>query len=308
MPIVSRHPIHGDILRTPEERFANLDGWPYAPRYIDDLPGYEGMRLHYVDEGPADAAVTFLCLHGEPSWCYLYRKMMPAFLAAGHRVVTFDWFGFGRSDKPVRDEAYSFDFHRNLMLTLVERLNLNNVCLLVQDWGGLLGLTLPMAAPERVTRLLVMNTTIADGRTPSQGFMAWKTYAGANPDLPVGPLMKRGTSVLTEAEVQAYDAPFPDIAYKAGARRFPQLVPILPEMRGAEIGVAARAFFQNDWTGSSFMAVGAADPVLGPDVMAELRSAIRGCPEPMVIPDGGHFVQEWGAPIADAALDHFKLR
>lgn len=297
----------GRILRTPEERFAARADWPFAPRYIDDLPGFGGMRLHHVDEGKADAPVTFLCLHGEPSWSYLYRKMIPVFTAAGCRVVAPDWFGFGRSDKPADDAVYTIDFHRRTLIAFVERLNLANVCLVVQDWGGLIGLTYPMAAPDRVTRLLIMNTTIADGRPPSDGFLAWKAYAASQPDLAVGALMKRGTNVLTPADVAAYDAPFPDISYKGGVRRFPELVPIAPEMAGADLGVAARAWYRDHWRGESFMAVGGADPVLGPAVMEELRTAIPGCPAPMVIPEGGHFVQEWGAPIAAAALAHFGL-
>ena len=136
-----------EALRTPDERFANLPGWSYAPKYIDDLKGYEGLRMHYVDEGPKDG-VTFLCIHGEPSWAYLFRKMAPVFTGAGHRFVAVDMFGFGRSDKPVDDATYTYHFHRNALLAFVEKLNLKNICLVVQDWGGLLGLTLPMAAPR----------------------------------------------------------------------------------------------------------------------------------------------------------------
>jgi haloalkane dehalogenase len=233
--------------------------------------------------------------------------MIPVFTGAGHRVVAFDWLGFGRSDKPQADAVYSFHFHRNLLLAFVTRMDLRNVCLVVQDWGGLLGLTLPMDATERVTRLLVMNTTLADGRDPGRGFLAWKAYAAKTPDLPAGELLKRGTPHLTDAEMAAYDAPYPDIHYKAGARRFPQLVPVSPHMEGADTSRAARTFLRERWTGESFMAVGDADPVLGPDVMADLRADIRGCPAPMMIAGGGHFVQEWGAPIADAALKHFRL-
>ncbi|MBI1339881.1 alpha/beta fold hydrolase [bacterium] len=297
----------GEVLRTPDERFAALPGWTYQPRYIDDLPGREGLRLHYIDEGPPDAAVTVLALHGQPSWSYLNRKMIPVYVAAGCRVVAFDWFGFGRSDKPVSDAVYTFNFHRDTLLAFVERMDLLNVCLQVQDWGGLLGLTLPMAQPERVTRLVVMNTAIADGSPPSDGFLAWKAYAATQPDLDCGKLIRRGTPVLSEAEAAAYNAPYPDAAYKGGVRRFPEIVPVSPDMEGADIGVAARRFLSTEWTGESFMAVGEADPVLGLAVMAGLRSIIRGCPEPMLIPEGGHFVQEWGEPIARAALAHFKL-
>ena len=134
-----------EALRTPDERFADLPGFSYAPSYVEDLPGYEGLRAHYVDAGPADAGDTYLLLHGEPTWAYLYRKMIPVFLAAGGRVIAPDFYGFGRSDKPVRESDYTFDFHRNYLLRLVERLDLTRITLVVQDWGGLLGLTLPVA-------------------------------------------------------------------------------------------------------------------------------------------------------------------
>lgn len=299
-----------DVFRTPDSRFGDLPDFPYAPRYLDDLPGYEGLRAAYVDEGPRGAADTFLCLHGEPTWGYLYRRMMPVFLQAGARVVAPDFFGFGRSDKPLDEGVYGFRFHRDFLLRLVERLDLQRITLVVQDWGGLIGLTLPVDAGfrPRLSRLLVMNTTLAVGEPPSQGFLAWRDYAARNPDMAVGSLIQRGTSHLTAAEVAAYDAPFPDEASKAGVRAFPQLVMTEPGMQGIEESRAALRFWSEDWDGPSFMAVGGADPVLGPDVMARLRASIRGCPEPMVIPEAGHFVQEWGEPIARAALEGFRER
>ncbi len=159
-----------EALRTPEERFVNLPGWSYAPHYVDDLPGYEGLRVHYVDEGPREAKQTFLCLHGEPSWAYLYRKMAPVFLESGARVVAPDFLGFGRSDKPVDDAVYSFKFHRDLLLAFIERLDLRNMTLVVQDWGGLLGLTIPVDMPERVARLLIMNTGFPSVRSRRRVF------------------------------------------------------------------------------------------------------------------------------------------
>lgn len=296
-----------EALRTPDERFANLPGFSFAPHYAEDLPGFEGLRMHYLDEGPKDAETTFLCLHGEPSWSYLYRKMLPVFTAAGARVIAPDLFGFGRSDKPVDDAVYTFSFHRTALKAFIDRMNLKNVCLVVQDWGGVLGLTLPMDYPDRVTRLLIMNTGLGVGVKPSKGFMEWQAYNRANPDLAVGGLIKRATPILSEAEVAAYDAPFPDVRYKAGVRRFPEIVPITPEMDGVETSKRAAKFLSEDWAGDSFMAVGMQDPVLGPEVMALLRGVIRNCPEPMLIEDGGHFVQEWGAPIADAAVKAFGL-
>lgn len=296
-----------EALRTPDERFAQLPDWPYAPNYLDDLPGYEGLRMHYVDEGPRDGPV-FLCLHGEPSWSYLYRRMAPGFLAAGGRFVAFDFFGFGRSDKPVDDAVYTTDFHRNSALAFIQRMDLRNVTLVIQDWGGLIGLTLPLVEPERYSRLIIMNTAFATGVLPSQGFIAWRSFAAANPDMDVGTLIARGTPHLSEAEIAAYNAPFPDVRYKAGVRRFPQLVPDDPNLPFAKLVREAVAFWKERWTGPSFMAVGAADPVLGVEVMDSVRANIRNCPAPLIIPEGGHFVQEWGDRIVPAALAAFGGR
>jgi pimeloyl-ACP methyl ester carboxylesterase len=296
-----------EVLRTPDERFTGLPDWPYEPLYVDDLPGYEGLRMHYVDVGPRDAPVTFVCLHGEPTWGYLYRRMIPVFVESGHRVIAPDLFGFGRSDKPADDGVYSFAFHRDALKRFFERCELLDACLVVQDWGGLLGLTLPMDYAERITRLLVMNTGLGTGRPVGPGFEAWRAYCAANPDLDVGALMQRATPHLSEAEAGAYSAPFPDRRYKAGVRRFPELVQTRPEMAGVETGREAAEFLAREWLGQSFMAIGMQDPVLGEPVMRALHRRIRNCPEPMLLAEAGHFVQEWGAPVARAALAHFGL-
>ena len=292
-----------NVLRTSDERFAGLPGWPYAPQYLQ----VDGLRMHYVDEGPRDAAVTALCLHGQPSWSYLYRKMIPVFAAAGLRVVAPDWFGFGRSDKPEDDAWYTFDRHRDSMLRFVEQMDLRNVMLVVQDWGGLLGLTLPLQQAERYTRLLVMNTGLGTG-TVTEGFKQWRAYANSQPDMAIGKLFQRGNPGMTAEEAAPYDAPFPDVRYKAGVRRFPNLVPDSEDAPGAELSRQAARFWSERWQGDSFMAIGMQDPVLGPPAMQSLRKLIRGCPEPLEVADGGHFVQERGGPVAEAALRHFGLR
>ena len=301
-------------IRTPDDRFENVPGWDYAPHYIDDLPGYEGLRMHYVDEGPKEG-VTFLCIHGEPSWSYLFRKMAPVFTDAGHRFVALDMFGFGRSDKPVDDDVYTYHFHRDALIAFVERMDLKNVCLVVQDWGGVLGLTLPMAAPERYTRLIIMNTGLPGGEDAGKGFADWRAFNRANPDLDVAALMKRSTPVLTDDEAAAYAAPFPDQSFKGGVRRFPELVMMKENgedltpasAEGVETSLKARQFWMQDWSGESFMAIGMQDPVLGPKVMQMMRMLIKGCPEPMEIEEAGHFVQEWGEPVARAALEKFGI-
>lgn len=292
-------------LRTPDERFLDLPGYDFTPHYVDDLPGYEGLRLHYLDEGPADAEHTFLCLHGEPTWSYLYRKMIPVFTEAGGRVIAPDLLGFGRSDKPTDDAVYTFDFHRESLLAFLRALDLRGLTLVCQDWGGLLGLTLPVDEPERFSRLIVMNTAIATGESPGPGFAAWKAFNAANPDLDIAGLMQNAVDDLSDAEAAAYAAPFPDATFKGGVRRFPELVMVAPDMDGVETSRRAQAWWQNEWSGQSFMAIGMKDPVLGPPIMHRLRDAIRGCPEPMEVPEGGHFVQEHGEQIARAALRAF---
>jgi pimeloyl-ACP methyl ester carboxylesterase len=298
-----------EALRTPEERFAVLPNFPYRPRYLEDLPGYEGLRLHYVDEGPPDAENLFLCLHGEPTWAYLYRKMIPVFTRAGCRVVAPDFFGFGRSDKPVRDEVYTFDFHRDALLRFIERVDLRRIALVCQDWGGILGLSLCPEIRERLARLLVMNTAIPVGKPVSPGFEMWKSFAGSFRDIPVAGILALTSpgSQMSPYDIAAYHAPFPDERYQAGVRRFPQIVPVEPGMAGALHGQRARKFLAEEWRGETFMAVGMRDMVLGPPVMEELRSTIRGCPPPLEIPEANHFVQEWGDQVARAALEAFGL-
>lgn len=291
-----------EALRTPEERFENLPGYAFRAHY---LTHDNGLRMHYLDEGK-HGAKTFLCLHGQPTWSYLYRRMIPVFTAAGHRVVAPDLFGFGKSDKP-RDEAtYTFDFHRDSLIALIRGLNLHDVVLVVQDWGGLLGLTIPKKMPERFVGLVAMNTTLATGDQPlSQGFLDWRAWNNKNPDMAIAKLMKRSCPHLTDAEAAAYEAPYPDATYKAGVRRFPNLVADRPDAPGAETARRARDFWQNDWKGTSLMAIGMTDPVLGPPVMQALHKQIKNCPAPLELADAGHFVQEWGERVAEAALSRF---
>jgi pimeloyl-ACP methyl ester carboxylesterase len=284
-------------MRTPDERFASLPGYACAPHYLE----WRGLRVHFVDEGQGER--TFLCLHGEPTWAYLYRRMIPPFVASGARVVAPDFIGFGRSDKPEDDAFYTFDMHRALLLDFMERLDLTRVTLVVQDWGGLLGLTLPMDMPERFERLLVMNTALGTGDAPlTEGFLAWRAYVASNPALDCAKLMQRACPHLAPQEAAAYEAPFPDAKAKAGVRRFPQLVPDRPDAPGAEISRKARDWWKHAWTGDAFMAIGARDPVLGPPVMNALRQVIRHCREPYVHAEGGHFLQEWGGDVAARAL------
>jgi tRNA(adenine34) deaminase len=303
----SQQPLRDDALRTAEARFDSLPGYRWPSHYLQDLPCLQGLRLHYLDEGPREAARTWLCLHGNPAWSYLYRRMIPVFLDTGDRVVAPDLIGFGKSDKPKKEVAHSFRWHRQVLLELVEHLDLTNIVLVVQDWGGLLGLTLPMDAPQRYAGLLVMNTALGTGDAPlSPGFVAWREMNAKNPEFDLARLFARGNPQLSPAECAAYAAPFPDGGHRAALRAFPPMVPDSPDADGAAISRQAREFWTKKWDGQSMMAIGAQDPVLGPAVMNALRGTIRGCPEPMVLDRAGHFVPEHGAPVAQAAVGYFR--
>lgn len=295
-----------DVLRTPDERFAQLPDYDFEPHYLEHLSGFEGLRMHYLDEGAKDADQVFLCLHGEPTWSYLYRRMLPLFTATGARVVVPDMYGFGRSDKPVDEAWYSFDRGRAALLAFVEALDLRHITLVCQDWGGILGLTLPMEMPERFERLLVMNTALTTGEhAMPEGWLAWRDYTASQPDMAIGRLVGRSAAHLSEAERAAYDAPFPDARYKAAVRIFPALVPDALAAPGAAISRQARDWLKQSWNGQSFMAIGVADPVIGAPPMQALARVIRGCPPPLELADVGHFVQEWGERVVPPALESF---
>ena len=231
--------------------------------------------------------------------------MIPVMLESGGRVIAPDLFGFGRSDKPVHDSAYTFYFHRNFLLRFVEHVAARNITLVVQDWGGILGLTLPVDVGFRskLQRLFVMNTLLPVGEPLGPHFYEWRSQVRKMPDLPVGQVIRSITPQLTDQEVAAYDAPFPDIRFKAGARVFPELAMVEPGMEGVAESEVALRFWREEWAGDSFMAIGAKHPDAA--TMHTLRSQIRGCPEPLVLSEAGHFVPEWGEPVARAALRSF---
>jgi tRNA(adenine34) deaminase len=290
-------------VRTPDARFEGLPGYPWPAQYVSALPSLRGLRLHYLDEGPRDAPITWLCLHGNPAWSYLYRRMVPVFLGADHRVVAPDMPGFGKSDKPADVTQHTFSWHRQVLLEFVEELDLRAVNLVVQDWGGLIGLTLPMAAPARYRGLLVMNTCLATAEEPlPAGFVRWRTMCRERPDFSISRLFARGNPQMSEAECAAYDAPFPSLVYREATRAFPEMVPEDPGADGVAASREAARFWTQQWSGRAMMAVGAQDPVFTPVQMERLRQGIRGCPPPMLIAEGGHFVQEHGEAIAVEAL------
>ncbi len=296
-----------DAVRTPEHRFKDLAGWRWVPKLVHDLPSYPGLRMAYLDEGPESSPV-FLCLHGQPTWSYLYRKMIPVFLNAGARVVVPDLFGFGQSDKPVDDGVYTFDFHRNSLVEMIERLDLTDVTLVCQDWGGLLGLTIPQDMPHRFERMLIMNTVLGLGGGTSAGFEAWKAFHREEPDYDLAALMQRYVPGLSDAEAAAYAAPFPDRRFRAGARRFPELVMTEPDKEGVEISRRAAQWFATNWQGDIFMAIGTKDELIPPRLMERMRDILGVKREPLLLPDTGHFIQENGEIVARAALDAWSHR
>jgi len=290
-----------DVLRTPDERFEGLVGFPFVPRYVE----VDGLRMHYVDEGPRHAPVV-LMLHGEPSWSYLYRTLVPIVTAAGLRAVAPDLVGFGRSDKPARREDYTYQRHVAWLQGFLGATALERVTLVCQDWGGLLGLRAVAAEPERFARVVAANTFLPTGDgTPSAGFLAWRKYSQETPEFHVGGIVRGGCAKpLAASAVAAYDAPFPDDRYKAGARQFPVLVPIAPDDPASAANRAAWKVLER-FEKPFLTAFSDRDPVTaGAD--AVLRRRIPGCAgQPhRTLTGGGHFLQEdVGEELARLVVD-----
>ncbi len=300
-------PLRQDALRTPESAFLNLPNYPWKSNYVDDLNSLDGLRMHYLDEGNNDSKLTYLCLHGNPTWSYLYRHMIPVFLSSGARVVAPDLIGFGKSDKPKKDSFHTFLKHRLILLEFIEKLDLRNIVFVVQDWGGILGLTLPMVSPGRYLGLLAMNTLIATGVNPlPDGFTQWREMCKEKPNFDISRLLSRSNPTLTRAECDAYQAPFPDQGHRASTRAFPQILPDSPNSVGADISKQAELFWKNDWIGLSMIGIGIKDPVFGERVMQQLHHQIRGSVEIRLLPQASHFVPESGYSLALDAVDFFN--
>ncbi len=278
-----------NVLRTPDERFADLPGYPFAPHYVD----IGGLRMHYVDEGPRDGEPVLL-LHGEPSWSYLYRKMIPILVDAGLRPVAPDLFGFGRSDKPASRDDYSYQFHVDSIWGLVEALGLRYITLVGQDWGGLIGLRVAAEHPERFSRIVAANTFLPTGdQPPGEAFLRWQRFSQEVPELPVGRIVNGGcVSELPPEVMAAYDAPFPDERYKAGARAFPLLVPTRPDDPASEPNRRAWQVLER-WEKPFLTAFSDSDPITrGGDAIFQQRVlGARGQPH-TTITGAGHFLQE----------------
>ena len=278
-----------EILRTPEERFSNLPGYPFKPHYLEA----DSQRIHYVDEGPPSAAPV-LMLHGEPSWSYLYRKMIPVFVSAGLRAVAPDLVGFGRSDKPPNRQDYTYERHVYWITRFIQKLDLRGITLVCQDWGGLIGLRVAAEHPERFARIVAANTGLPTGEGPiGDAFMAWRKFSQETPTFPVGQIVQGGcANALAPEVVAAYDAPFPDERFKAGARQFPILVPIAPDDPAVPANRKAWEVLRR-WEKPFLTAFSDGDPVTkGGELL--LQSAISGARnQPHVtIKGAGHFLQE----------------
>ncbi len=288
-----------DVFRTPEERFANLPDYPFEPHYVE----VEGLRLHHVDVGTGP---TVLCFHGEPDWSFLYRHMANELVAAGHRVVCPDLVGFGRSDKPTEQSWYTYERHVEFVTRHLSQIELEDVTVVVQDWGGPIGLRWAVEHAEQVGRLVIMNTGLFTGRV-SKGFMAWREFAERTPDLPIGMIMQGATATdLAPEVVAAYEAPFPNPESKAGAQRFPLLVPLSAEDEGAaEMAAVQEALGR--WEKPALVAFSDSDPVFPYPIAGEVfTQLIPTAGEQVRIEGAAHFLQEDRGPqIVEAMLARF---
>lgn len=293
-------------LRTPDDRFENLPGYDFGPNYLQIPDGDGGeLRIHYLDEGPQDGEII-LCMHGEPSWCFLYRKMIPVLAAAGYRVLAPDLIGFGRSDKPVEREDYTFQSHVDWMTAWLKAVGVNDMTFFGQDWGSLIGLRLIGENPDLFARVVIGNGGLPTGQgNPSDAFLAWRKFSQETPQFPIGQIINGGTaSDLSDDILAAYDAPFPDESYKAGARQFPILVPISEDDPAAQANKICWEVFQN-WQKPWLTTFSDKDPITagGEQIMQKLIPGCQGQPH-TIIKDGGHFLQEdKGEELAQVIVD-----
>jgi len=289
-----------EVFRTPDERFGDLPGYAFEPHYTE----VGGLRMHHVDEG---SGTPIVCFHGEPSWAFLYRKMLPPLVEAGHRVICPDLAGFGRSDKPTDRGWYSYDRHLEQMSGVLEPLDLRDTTVVVQDWGGPIGLRWATENADRVERLVIMNTGLFTGHV-SKGFLAWRDFAERNPDLPVGFVLQSATATeLSDHVVAAYEAPFPTPESKAGAAQFPLLVPIEEGAPGAAEMLAVMEALRS-WDKPALVAFSDSDPVFPyPQAGEQFTGTIPGAGEQVCIEGASHFLQEdRGETIAEHMLTFLR--
>lgn len=293
-------------LRTPDERFDNLPDFTFEPNYIEVDDTEDGrLRMHYLDEGPSSADPVLL-MHGEPTWCYLYRHMIPIFTAASQRVLAPDLIGFGRSDKPTERSDYTYQRHVDWMIEWLQMLDLTGITLVCQDWGGLIGLRLVASMPERFARVVVANTALPTGDKPmGDAFQSWRDFSQSVPDFNAGRIVYGGTtSKITPSEIEAYNAPFPDASFQSGARHFPMLVPDTPDNPASGPNRTAWEVLRS--LDIPFLTVFGADDKIMAGVENIFQKLIPGAAgqNHAVLPNAGHFLQEdVGNELAQATLN-----
>ena len=295
-----------EFLRTDDSCFDDLDGYSFAPNYllVDDTEGAQ-LRVHYVDEGPKDAT-PILLMHGEPSWSYLYRKMIPPLVAAGYRVIAPDLIGFGRSDKPTKRTDYTYQRHVDWMGSVLEQLQLTDITLFCQDWGGLIGLRLVAEKSDCFARVVAANTMLPTGEySPGEAFTQWQKYSQEVAEFPAGGIINGGTtSELTPETIAAYNAPYPEEKYKEGARQFPLLVPTSLDDPASKSNIAAWQVLSK-WQKPFLTAFSDTDPITsgGDKIMQKLIPGTKGQAHTTIV-NGGHFLQEdQGEKLAEVIID-----
>lgn len=294
-------------LRTADERFEGLSDWQYTPKYVSDLPQIPGLRMHYIDEGKQDALRTVLCLHGQKTWSYAFRKAIPYFLRNSFRVIALDLFGFGRSDKLPNDNDYSFEFHRNSVIAFIEHLGLDDLYIAGFDWGGWIGATLPMTFPQEISRLILGNMAFhTSEHHPWPGFHLWRSLHNAQNDPMIGESLFSHAPAVYQAEISAYNAPFPSLAFKAGVRKFPNLIPESKNSYIDKVTSEATNFLQTEWNGTCVCIAGLQDPVLGLSSMQRIQSIIRNASPVIKLPHAGSLVFEHADEFLETTIEILK--
>ena len=302
------------IYRTPEEKFTNLPGFSYIPNYLEEIKGFneikEGLRISYVDEGPKNSELTFLLVHGYLTWSYMWRHFIKVLTENNQRAVAIDLPGFGRSDKPIDESLYTFSNLRNSLINTIERLDLKNVVLVVHDWGGILGLTIPMEMEERFEGIILHNTVVTTGtQIMSESYVDWRKYCIDNPDLNVRAVIARTNRILNLKECNAYHAPFDNYDSKAALRALPKILPDSPDKEGADISRKASLWLNEKFDGTSVLLSGMRDPLYPQEVIKYLGNIVK---ETYILPgidNAGHFLPEWAMEYGENLLDNFlKIR
>lgn len=293
-------------IRTPDASFSEISNWPYKPNYIESLEGFPGLRLHYVDEGDKNSRRTALCLHGQKTWSYAFRKAIPHLVSDSYRVIALDLFGYGKSDKLRADSALSFEFHLDTILALIKHLNLSEITIIGFDWGAWLGAVLTLECPNKVKGLLFGNTILPqDGFETWPGFHLWKSIQTAQKNPAIGTCLQ-DDNTLADDVIAAYEAPFPNVDYKAAIRRFPDLIPTYKTDPLSARTVKALAYLKTDWRGKCVCVSGKKDTALGQRRISYLQANIRNAARLIKVEKAGPLVFEHADEFMPLALENLK--